>query len=713
MVCRESTKAIEDNSEALRKAQVIADERKSLQDELNGYQQQYNELTMTSAQLLKLQKDALDASNYSVFDDIQAIKLKIDAKLKADAAEIESARLVEQEAGKISAQREDLQSKYNSLVDEYNGLTMTSSELLAIQKSKINLLNVDVFDNIQLMQEKITVEREMAAEKKAIEDQGKALQSELNDLRMTESDRLILQSAGIAQINKDIYDQIVAIKTKNQADEDALKLAEKVADERKVLQDEIDKLTMIESDLYEKRKKTYYGANHDLVEILENTKKLQAQEIEAKNQYLAKIAEQKKIQDAIDSEKASLQAEYNQLTMTEIELMELKRSTLNASNRDLFDSIQAEKLRKSVIAESAAAAATSARIEKDAREQRDQEMRDQYKNWIDDLKSAFGVESDVFKNTIDRFSKLGDKLLAFKDSLSKGSLSLLSPEAAYLSSKSKFEEIYAQAKTGDEKALDQFESVATDFRDMSLKFNASGEGYFVDLEKIKKASGDAAISAYANVDVAKLQLTALEKQVAGLIQVNESVRTVAQILAGGSTGYASQDGGYSVNGKSLQNISGIGRDILENLRISGGSFDQVYGKAEKGDQYSANILANELVRWSEFGMTQSGIDNLLGEGALNKLLEMFNVSAELYKRAELTTWDGREKTPVFSSKVTPRTIAAANDKETIDLLKQQNKLLTDLVNKTQQGNTSNLVALNDVSKKLGNIESIGALEASR
>ena len=76
---------------------------------------------------------------------------------------------------------------------------------------------------------------------------------------------------------------------------------------------------------------------------------------------------------------------------------------------------------------------------------------------------------------------------------------------------------------------------------------------------------------------------------------------------------------------------------------------------------------------------------------------------------KLTSWDGANQTPIFSSKVTPQ----LSDKETIDLLKQQNQLLMDLVNKTQQGNVSNIAALGDVSKKLSNIESNGSLEAAK
>lgn len=143
-------------------ANAILQERKTLQDELDN-------LTMTSTELLEKQRNALDESNRALFDQIQVAK--------------EAARVAEQN---------------KSLQDEYNQLTMTSAQLRALEREEIAEANLELFDRITALkaeQEAITaannavdaalagVQRAIDAEKKSIEAARQAAQERVGILK--------------------------------------------------------------------------------------------------------------------------------------------------------------------------------------------------------------------------------------------------------------------------------------------------------------------------------------------------------------------------------------------------------------------------------------------------------------------------------------------------------------------------------------------------
>lgn len=98
--------------EAATKTAAIASERKGLQD-------QYDTLTLTSAELLAKQRDALDETNRALFDNIQLEKAK-------DA---------------VANERKGLQ-------DQLNGLTDTAAQALTRQRDALDASNRALFDNI-------------------------------------------------------------------------------------------------------------------------------------------------------------------------------------------------------------------------------------------------------------------------------------------------------------------------------------------------------------------------------------------------------------------------------------------------------------------------------------------------------------------------------------------------------------------------------------
>lgn len=133
----ETERIAKETADAIKLETDTLDQRKSLQDE-------YNRLTMTSAQLTQMQRDALFESNRALFDNIQAVQ----AKQAADAQAAEEAKA-------IAAQRITLQ-------DELDQLVLTEAQLLEKKRATYYQQNLDIFDQIQAEKERMAQAQEAA-----------------------------------------------------------------------------------------------------------------------------------------------------------------------------------------------------------------------------------------------------------------------------------------------------------------------------------------------------------------------------------------------------------------------------------------------------------------------------------------------------------------------------------------------------------------------
>lgn len=153
---------------------------------------------------------------------------------------------------------------------------------------------------------------------------------------------------------------------------------------------------------------------------------------------------------------------------------------------------------------------------------------------VDDARSkltaAYDRESTALKDTIDRFGEFGKSLRAFRDSLLTGDMSTLSPEQKYQQTKARFDKTYSLALAGDPEAMAALESVSNEFLQASKDYNASSTAYAQDFNRVRDALGKAANAADAQVSIASRQLAALDRQVAGLIDINESVLSVVEAI---------------------------------------------------------------------------------------------------------------------------------------------------------------------------------------
>jgi phage-related minor tail protein len=149
------------------------------------------------------------------------------------------------------------------------------------------------------------------------------------------------------------------------------------------------------------------------------------------------------------------------------------------------------------------------------------------------IKTAYDTQSQAL-------TTFRNQLVSFKQSLVSGDLADLSPEAKYQSARATYQDLLAKANAGDTTAQGNLTQAAQDFLNSSKAYNASSSQYQADLASV-----------IDSIDVAKSsadqQLDLMKQQVAGIIDINDSVITLAQALQA----YAS---GTSVNGSHADGL---------------------------------------------------------------------------------------------------------------------------------------------------------------
>jgi len=142
------------------------------------------------------------------------------------------------------------------------------------------------------------------------------------------------------------------------------------------------------------------------------------------------------------------------------------------------------------------------------------------------LVDAYDAEAEAIRNTMDRMGSFAASLRSLAKSAVLGGLSPLSPQQKYFEAKAQYEAVLAAARGGDESAQSNYQSAFSAFLEASRTVFASGAQYQADFAYAQAATEEAARWAEAQVDVGKAQLTALETQVAGLIEVKKEVMSV-------------------------------------------------------------------------------------------------------------------------------------------------------------------------------------------
>jgi tape measure domain-containing protein len=210
-------------------------------------------------------------------------------------------------------------------------------------------------------------------------------------------------------------------------------------------------------------------------------------------------------EQAIADQRKDLQSQLDKLTMTSTQLRAKELAAIHPSNQALAKQITARQ----------------------------------------DIAAAYKTESDALKSTIDRLKTFQSGILSFKDSLVLGSLSTLTPLQKAAEAKRQYEATLAKANTGDVTAQGGVQAAATAFLTASQIINASSDAYVADAAKVQRDLALLAAIAGTQLTDAQKQMSALDKQVSGLITLNETAIGIEEAIrnlgaAGGLPGAATQ-----------------------------------------------------------------------------------------------------------------------------------------------------------------------------
>lgn len=198
----------------------------------------------------------------------------------------------------------------------------------------------------------------------------------------------------------------------------------------------------------------------------------------------------KSVQQIADEMK-TLRDQYDKLTLSSAALRAKERLSIDASNRALYDQVQART----------------------------------------DLSDAYSRESNALKQTIADNKAFSASLLTFKDSLNMGSLSGFTPVQALAEAKQQYESTLSKAKTGDKDAQNNLTNAAQAYLTADQLVKASSGDYMNDKNRVLSDMQQLADLMTNGQTDAELQLAAMDKSVSQLININEGVKSVAQILS--------------------------------------------------------------------------------------------------------------------------------------------------------------------------------------
>ncbi|MDC8756264.1 phage tail length tape measure family protein [Janthinobacterium fluminis] len=139
------------------------------------------------------------------------------------------------------------------------------------------------------------------------------------------------------------------------------------------------------------------------------------------------------------------------------------------------------------------------------------------------LQSAAKAQADALKATAERMRTFATSVLEARDAMLLGSLSTLTPAQRQAEAQRQYELTLAQAKAGDAGAQSRIREAANAYLSADQAIKASSDSYAADAAKVQADLAELAKIALGQATEADKQLAALEKQVGGLVTINESV----------------------------------------------------------------------------------------------------------------------------------------------------------------------------------------------
>jgi len=196
--------------------------------------------------------------------------------------------------------------------------------------------------------------------------------------------------------------------------------------------------------------------------------------------------------DAAASQRKDLQDQWDELTMTPAQLQEKALLAYDPSNRALARQVALQR----------------------------------------QLKDSTDSANDTLKDTVENLTKTRDSSRAFIDSLMVGTLSTLTPMQKYLETQRQYNDAISKAtlNPSDSTAVSAAQSAATAFLTASQVMNASSAAYLGDKTKVVSDMNQLAAIASTQMTDAQRQLDALNQQVAGITQLNDTATAIQAAL---------------------------------------------------------------------------------------------------------------------------------------------------------------------------------------
>lgn len=188
-------------------------------------------------------------------------------------------------------------------------------------------------------------------------------------------------------------------------------------------------------------------------------------------------------EQAIADQREDLQARYDELTMSAIQMRAKERAAIASQNRPLYDQVAARE----------------------------------------DLAAAYEKESAALQTVIEGLADFQRNTLSFRDGLAFASTSTLTPMERAAEAERQYNETLIKAQAGDKNAQAGIQASANQYLTATQLINASSEKQNGIFEKVRDDMTKLAATAGVQLSDAQLQLDAMNKQVTGIITLNDTM----------------------------------------------------------------------------------------------------------------------------------------------------------------------------------------------
>lgn len=169
-----------------------------------------------------------------------------------------------------------------------------------------------------------------------------------------------------------------------------------------------------------------------------------------------------------------------------------------------------------------------------------------------ELLSSYNKERGELESTISKFKSVSDSLRSFRDSLSLGQLSPLTPGQKLEEARAQFNRTRLAAAQGDQSALESLSGVSQEFLQASQTYNASSAAFISDFNLVKGVLDNASQSALSQSEIARNQLTALDKSVDYLVDIQTNTKTTADLIREINIKSLTGSGNAAISTKDIQ-----------------------------------------------------------------------------------------------------------------------------------------------------------------